>query len=221
VEFIYYWSLGNIKGDQIKRQTVIGSDNTITDWNNFTRDVCAQYFLDDPQIIGGPNMTVEIDESKFGHRKHNRGRIIDGRWVLGGICRETRETFLVPCPGNRRDAATLLPIIQAWVHPGTEVLTDEWRAYAQLQANGFQHRTINHTLHYVDPNDRTLHTNTVEGMWNCVKRKFKRMNGTRKEGPLLNSYLQQFMSCMWRENFGKEDAFHNIINHIIQQYPLQ
>ena len=46
--------------------------------------------------IGGPNTIVEIDEGKFGKRKYNRGRLVDGQLVLGGLCRETKECFLVP-----------------------------------------------------------------------------------------------------------------------------
>ena len=30
---------------------------------------------------------------KFGKRKYNRGRLVDGVWVLGGICQETKEMF--------------------------------------------------------------------------------------------------------------------------------
>ena len=36
---------------------------------------------------------MEIDESKFGRRKYNVGRLVEGQWVFGGICRETKEFF--------------------------------------------------------------------------------------------------------------------------------
>ena len=35
--------------------------------------------------IGGLGIIVEVDESKFGHRKYNRGFPVEGRWVIGGV----------------------------------------------------------------------------------------------------------------------------------------
>ena len=35
--------------------------------------------------IGGPGRIVEVDEAKFGKRKYQRGRIVQGSWVLGGV----------------------------------------------------------------------------------------------------------------------------------------
>jgi hypothetical protein len=35
--------------------------------------------------IGGNGMIVEIDESKFGKRKYNRGHRVEGVWILGMI----------------------------------------------------------------------------------------------------------------------------------------
>ena len=48
-------------------------------------------------------MTVEIDESKFGKLKFNRGRRIEGQWVFGGICRQTKAYFLVPVGQRDKD----------------------------------------------------------------------------------------------------------------------
>ncbi|KAL5499331.1 hypothetical protein EMCRGX_G010543 [Ephydatia muelleri] len=73
--------------------------------------------------IGGVGKVVEIDESKFGKRKYNRGRRREGQWVLGGVERGSDEVFMQIVPS--RDAATLFPVIIANVKPGTEIHTDE------------------------------------------------------------------------------------------------
>ena len=33
--------------------------------------------------IGGRGKIIQLDESKFGKRKFNRGRRVEGHWVLG------------------------------------------------------------------------------------------------------------------------------------------
>ena len=50
-----------------------------------------------------------------------------------------------------RDAATLVPIITQYVLPGTKIHTDEWRSYARLNASGFIHKTVYHSVNFVDP----------------------------------------------------------------------
>ena len=50
---------------------------TAVDWYSFLRDICIQYFIDHPAVIGGPGKEVEIDESKFGKRKYNKGRAVE------------------------------------------------------------------------------------------------------------------------------------------------
>ena len=42
----------------------------------------------DAKKIGGRNKIVEIDEAKFGRRKHHNGRIVDRQWVVLGIERD-------------------------------------------------------------------------------------------------------------------------------------
>ena len=83
------------------------------DWYNFVTDVCAEYFQQHPMRIGGPGIEVEIDESKFGQRKYNRGRWQEGHWVFGGVERITGRAFMVEVA--QRDAATLIRIIQQYI----------------------------------------------------------------------------------------------------------
>ena len=156
---------------------------------------------------------VEIDESKFGKRKYNRGRVVDGHWVFGGIERGSGECFLVEV--EKRDAATLLPLISQHVRPGSIVLSDEWSSYNQLTATtGSTHQTVNHSLYFVDPTTGA-HTQSVEGMWSCCKRMMREekvMNSA-----LFETYLPEFM---WRKRFGGPIAFGNILKHIAQHYPV-
>ena len=55
------------------------------------------------------------------------------------------------CYVKKRNAETLIPIIQREVEVGSVIHSDEWAAYRQLQQVGFQHATVNHQHHYVDP----------------------------------------------------------------------
>ena len=92
----------------------------------------------------------------------------DGHWVFGGIERGSGECLLVEV--EKRDAATLLPLIYQHVRPGSTVLSDEWSSYSQLTAiTGNTHLAVNHSLHFVDPTTGA-HTQSVEGMWSCCKR---------------------------------------------------
>ena len=145
------------------------------DWYIFVRDIGVEYFLAHPAVIGGPGVEVEIDESKFGKRKYNHGRVVGGHWVFGGIERGSGECFLVEV--EKRDAATLHPLISQHVRPGSTVLSDEWSSYSQLTAiTGNTHLAVNHSLHFVDPTTGA-HTQSVEGMWNWrMMREEKVMN---------------------------------------------
>ena len=44
----------------------------------------------------GEGQVVEIDESKFGKRKYDKGHHMEGKWVFGGIERSFGKIFLVP-----------------------------------------------------------------------------------------------------------------------------
>ena len=119
---------------------------------------------------------------------------------------------------QRRNAATLLPIIQAHVHPGTTVYSDEWAAYNSVQSlpSVATHETVNYSLHFVDP-VTGVHTQNVESYWNRVKIKLKRMKGCHADE--IPEYLDEFM---WRERYGKftGEAFENLAKDIADLYPV-
>ena len=58
----------------------------------------------------------------------------------------------IPTGRERRNAATLLGIIQRQVQPSSILHTDQWVSYRQIQRKlGLNHRTVNNSLHFVDP----------------------------------------------------------------------
>ena len=107
--------------------------------------------------------------------QHDRGRsTTTEQWVFGLV-----DTSHEPALGymelvHKRDAATLLPIIQAHVEPNTIIHSDEWAAYRRVQQlpNVHCHQVVNHSLHFVDPTTG-IHTQHVESYWNRVNSKEK------------------------------------------------
>uniref|UniRef100_A0A182KEY8 DDE_Tnp_IS1595 domain-containing protein n=1 Tax=Anopheles christyi TaxID=43041 RepID=A0A182KEY8_9DIPT len=92
---------------------------------------------------------VEIDESVITKRKYHRARIAENNqvWLVGGICRETREIFLELV--EKLSAENLHQIITNNVSPGTTILTNGWRAYIGLDELGYVHETINHSENFL------------------------------------------------------------------------
>jgi len=82
------------------------------------------------------------------------------------------DTTHVPAIGyteivDNRDRATLFPIIQAHVRPGTVLWSDGWAAYngvATAIASVAGHQSVNHSLHFKNP-VTGVHTNTIESYW--------------------------------------------------------
>lgn len=138
-------------------------------------------------MIGGEGKIVEIDESKFGRRKYNRGHHIEGQWVFGGVERGSGESFLVPV--ERRDEATLFPIIQKYILPGTTIMSDCWRAYSKLERYNYTHLTVNHSQGFKDPVTGAC-TNQIEGLWRIAKHRIPQY---RRQNQSYAGYLAKFM----------------------------
>jgi len=149
---------------------------TVTDWYNFLREVGSAEMVANPMQIGGPGTTVAIDESLVAKAKpgNMHARPVPQQWVFGDVQLGTNRFFIELVP--QRDAATLVPTIQRYILPGTRIWSDEWRVYAGLNAIGYVHQTVNHTLRFVDP-VTGIHTNNIEARWSACKSGFKRRHG--------------------------------------------
>ncbi len=115
---------------------------------------------------------------------------------------------------DKQDAATLIPIIQDYVRPGSIIHSDEWLAYQGLVQLGFDHWVVVHADNFVD-HITAVHINGVESYLSQAKLKIKAVY--RYCHPLIPSYLNEYM---WQERYGLHTAepSHNILKHIAEQY---
>uniref|UniRef100_A0A5S6QPC0 ISXO2-like transposase domain-containing protein n=1 Tax=Trichuris muris TaxID=70415 RepID=A0A5S6QPC0_TRIMR len=120
---IYSWSRGYTRKAFCSRELGM-SGNCAVGLQKRMREVTAEWLLRNPLVIGGPGLTVEVDETAFSKRKYQLGRMYPTQWVLGGVCRETGKCFLVPVANRSRQ--TLIPLIRRYVRPGSTVVNDEW-----------------------------------------------------------------------------------------------
>jgi transposase-like protein len=167
------------------------SSQTISRNINFLRHIIASNVGIKRKRIGGPGIVVEIDESKFGRRKYNRGHRVEGVWVMGGVERtKERGVFLVEVPDRR--AETLLKLIKKYVRDGSIVYTDMFSSYRNLERElGMMHFTVNHSLGFINP-ETGVHTNTIEGTWCGIKFKINPRNRVKK---FIKGCLEEFI---WR-----------------------
>lgn len=196
------------------------SSNTVTDWYNMCREVCTSIVEGREPMVGTIEDPIQIDESRFaGRRKYNRGRLlqgdqrprqrdlaalvlnnrnhgnrVDGPWVFGLIQGNDCRYFWV----ERRNKATLLPIIQRECAPGSHITSDEWKAYDCLGDNGFVHRKVCHQRNYVNPANGA-HTQRIERSWLDAKVKIlKKQRGVPAHH--LQSHLNYYCWRMLRQN---------------------
>ena len=141
--FVYCWSKEYTKISFLQHELV-----TI-DFNSYLREVCAANLLANSMQIGGPNISVELDESFFTKCKNHQGRVFSQQRLFERWCRETKECFVYTVPDH--STPTLLSIVQASIRPGTTLMSDMWAAYDGIAAMGFQHLMVNYTLNFVDP----------------------------------------------------------------------
>ena len=157
---IYFWLQG--ANFTFVKNVTGHSKQVITNIFKDLNDLAALNVNEEKLKIGGPNIIVEIDESKLAKRKYNRAHRVEGVWVVGGI-EKTNEKNIFFVEVQNRNAATLQEIIENYVLSGSIICTDCWAGYNFLDNNlNYIYEKVNYSLGFKDP-ITNVHTNTIEG----------------------------------------------------------
>jgi len=137
-------------------------------------------------------------------------------WVFGVISTATRPARGYYEVVESRDRATLLPILQKCLRPGSEVYTDDWGAYRNLEQHlpnhVARHRVVVHADNFADP-VTGVHTQEAESAWANLKGPLKGRRGISRDD--LQAYLDD---RMWRQWRGLDNIVTNFLPVLSSQY---
>ncbi len=90
---------------------------------------------------------AQVDEAVISRAKYHRGGRVRKRWVFGGYDTLIKVGFLHEVAD--RSADSLVPLIQRYVLPGSEIYTDRWVSYRRIVhipvQPPYRHLTVNHS----------------------------------------------------------------------------
>jgi transposase-like protein len=101
---------------------------------------------------------------------------------------------------------TIRPVIETAIAKGALVHTDEYNAYARLEAWGYRHKTVCHSRgEYARDEDGDgfceVHVNTLEGFWSLLRSWLRPHRGISQEK--LPAYLGFFQAVHNARRRGK------------------
>jgi transposase-like protein len=126
-----------------------------------------------PELLSG---VTEIDESYFGGRESNKH--LSKRTVKGGVGNKAmvigaaqRNGKVITKVIEKTNIEQVEKFIQGAVQEGSIMVTDEHNAYNRV-GNKYTHKKVKHReKEYVRyENDLVVHTNSIEGFWNILKK---------------------------------------------------
>ena len=121
--------------------------------------------------FGGNGGAVEVDETYIGFKAGvpTRRGTAHKRAVVTLVDRDTGKSKWFHVANST--AADIHPIVLDNISREARLMTDEAKMYRKIGRDFADHGTTIHaTGNYVDLNDRTIHTNTVEGAFSIFKR---------------------------------------------------
>lgn len=142
--------------------------------------------------MGGNGGIVEVDETFIGKKKGavKRRAFHHKMKVLALVDRDTRKARTMVIADVK--AETLMPLVIANVKREARIMTDEHSGYREVKHYFAGHGTTSHGKgEYVNLEDRSIHSNTVEGYFSIFKRGMKGVYQHCGEDH-LHRYLAEF-----------------------------
>ena len=133
---------------------------------------------------GRPHLDPDDPPRRRGHHFNGHGTFDNDRPpILGVIGRESGQVFLRQT--YRSTAKAIEPVVLRVTDPGTEVHTDEWHAYDDLDDRGRTRLSVNHKRKEWARDDdedgiREVHSNTIEGLWLGLRNYLRPFRGVGK-----------------------------------------
>ena len=124
--------------------------------------------------LGGPNGTIEADETFIGGKARNMHKARRQRMTtIGKYTAKTAILGMLERGGKvrtkvigKRDGKLMNQIVRENVTDGSGIMTDEFPGYRAL-SNDYTHQIVNHLDRYVQGN---VHTQGIENFWSLLKR---------------------------------------------------
>ncbi|MCY1500962.1 ISXO2-like transposase domain protein [compost metagenome] len=161
---------------------------------------------------------VEVDETFVGGKNKNRhkdkkvpmcqGRAFKDKTPVLGMLQRGGNITCIVIPNTR--GATIKPLIRKFVEPGSRLISDEWQAYNGLGSE-YEHFQVDHSKkNYVNLDDNTIHSNSVESAWNVFKRSVSGMY-VKVSKKYLQMYVDEFVYRFNMRKIQQSDRFNWLI----------
>ena len=205
--FLFTTSRHGVSGKELQRQLGV-TYKTAWRMAGLIREHMAA--IDGEEPLGGKGKVVEVDETFFG------GKTTGLDWrkrksVILGMVERDGDAMLHVVPGQSRQH--LIPVITENVKHGSEIHTDELRAYQKsFSRTNYTHKTVNHSQgEYAKPDGTT--TNSIESFFNHLK---KSISGTHTS--VSPKHLQRYVK-EFEYRFNRRMRPETMLSELLSRFP--